>query len=81
MTDILETLREARLQIESSICYHEETHRGGVLWTICDHCDAMWADDRGGFKKPKMPKTWLKLTQAISQLEKGKEDERQPIPR
>lgn len=30
-------------------CTHEETHRGGVIWTICDECGKKWADDEGGF--------------------------------
>ena len=66
----LSALREAREQLEASICYHEERERRGVIWTYCPTCDAWWADDRGGFKKPKMPRAWLSLTQAINQLEK-----------
>lgn len=34
---------------DNNICTHEETHRGGTIWTICDRCEAKWADDRGGF--------------------------------
>lgn len=37
--------------IEQNTCQHEETHRGGAIWEICDGCNAQWADDRGG--KPK----------------------------
>jgi hypothetical protein len=37
--------------IEINTCAHEETHRGGVLWEICDSCGMKWADDEGG--KPK----------------------------
>jgi hypothetical protein len=29
-------------------CLHEETHRGGTIWEICDSCGAKWADDEGG---------------------------------
>lgn len=29
-------------------CQHEETHRGGFIWTICDQCGANFADDQGG---------------------------------
>lgn len=29
-------------------CLHENTHRGGVLWEICDDCGMKWADDEGG---------------------------------
>lgn len=31
-------------------CTHEDTHRGGSIWTICDACDRKWADDEGGFQ-------------------------------
>lgn len=71
MTDTLKTvqaLEAARDYIESSICFHENTHRGGVLWTICDDCGRKWADDRGGFKKPTMPSAYLKVTEALAQL-------------
>lgn len=37
--------------VERNTCQHDETHRGGALWEICDQCGTKWADDRGG--KPK----------------------------
>jgi hypothetical protein len=33
---------------ETEICQHEETHRGGAIWEICDGCGKKWADDEGG---------------------------------
>lgn len=33
---------------ERNTCIHEETHRGGAIWEICDSCGMKWADDRGG---------------------------------
>lgn len=41
---LVDLLRWAEIQV----CSHEETHRGGVLWEICDSCGAKWADDEGG---------------------------------
>lgn len=35
--------------VDTITCRHDNTHRGGSIWTICDDCDAKWADDRGGF--------------------------------
>lgn len=35
--------------VDRETCTHEETHRGGFLWTICDACGRKWSDDRGGF--------------------------------
>lgn len=34
--------------VEQQTCTHEETHRAGVIWEICDACGAKWADDEGG---------------------------------
>lgn len=33
---------------EKQTCLHEETHRAGTIWEICDMCGRRWADDRGG---------------------------------
>ena len=30
---------------EKNTCLHEYTHRGGVIWEICDNCGMKWADD------------------------------------
>ncbi|QIN95288.1 hypothetical protein DLP3_125 [Stenotrophomonas phage vB_SmaS_DLP_3] len=35
--------------VDRETCTHEETHRGGAIWTICDSCGRSWADDKGGF--------------------------------
>ena len=42
-------------EIERQTCAHEETHRGGFLWEICDACGAKWADDEGGKPEFKWP--------------------------
>jgi hypothetical protein len=44
-----EALSNLLEHIDRETCIHEETHRGGVIWTICDSCGRKWADDRGGF--------------------------------
>lgn len=43
-------LRDLLNHLDANTCLHETTHRGGSIWTICDDCDAKWADDKGGFK-------------------------------
>ena len=35
---------------ERNECHHENTHRGGIIWTICNDCGGKWADDQGGLK-------------------------------
>jgi hypothetical protein len=49
------SLRAALDHYERNICFHEETYRGGNIWTICDQCGAKWADDEGGFTNFKYP--------------------------
>lgn len=41
--------------IEMETCTHEETHRGGAIWEICNSCGAKWADDNGGKPTFKWP--------------------------
>lgn len=36
--------------VDRQTCSHEETKRGGFIWTICVGCGEKWADDQGGFK-------------------------------
>ena len=40
---------------ESQTCQHDETHRGGAIWEICNQCGAKWADDEGGRPEFKWP--------------------------
>lgn len=35
---------------DRNTCQHDETHRAGAIWTICDQCGRKWADDEGGFE-------------------------------
>ena len=41
-------VRDLLKHIEQNTCTHEETHRGGAIWEICNACGSMWADDKGG---------------------------------
>lgn len=54
MEDRTEKMKDALAIVEriayGNTCAHSETHRRGVIWTICDSCGAKWADDEGGFK-------------------------------
>lgn len=51
-----EALRTLISFASKEICPHEETHRGGAIWEICDQCGAKWADDEGGKPEFKWPK-------------------------
>lgn len=44
-------------EYDRNTCTHEETHRGGAIWTICDGCGMKWADDRGGFEPYQEPES------------------------
>lgn len=35
---------------DKNTCIHEDTTRGGSIWTICQGCGRKWADDEGGFQ-------------------------------
>nr|WP_212548640.1 hypothetical protein [Pseudomonas aeruginosa] len=48
MNKALDLLRGLVSEVERKTCCHEETHRGGAIWEICDSCGAKWADDEGG---------------------------------
>lgn len=48
VTELRLALRRLLDYSYKNTCQHDETHRGGVLWEICDSCGAKWADDRGG---------------------------------
>lgn len=58
----------------SQTCEHEETHRGGVIWEICDQCGAKWADDEGGKPEQNTPP---EITNAEKAVEMAKEFEAQ----
>jgi ribosomal protein L37AE/L43A len=42
-------LKDMLKYYDRETCQHEDTHRGGAIWTICDGCGRKWADDEGGF--------------------------------
>ena len=46
---VLASLRTLLDYVDQETCQHDYTHRGGVIWTICDECGKKWADDEGGF--------------------------------
>jgi hypothetical protein len=46
--ELLKALQAVLAYAERRTCSHDETHRGGTLWEICDSCGAKWADDEGG---------------------------------
>ena len=51
--------------VENGTCFHAETYRGGLIWTICQDCGAKWADDEGGFNAPKAPIELIEAQEAI----------------
>ncbi len=53
--DWRKVMRDLIAEHDKHICPHEETHRGGAIWTICDHCRRKWADDEGGFQPYEEP--------------------------
>ena len=69
---LLEALKAMLHRDERNTCCHEETHRGGALWEICDSCGAMWARDGGGQPEWEDPKEWTQARAAIKAVEETK---------
>jgi len=72
IADLQAALRDVLDHYERNICHHENTHRGGAIWTICDDCDTKWADDRGGFVPFEYPPE-IKAAQALASAALAKE--------
>ena len=53
---------------DRNTCTHEDTHRGGFIWTICDVCERKWADDEGGFQPYSDPPGIASLRAALDAL-------------
>lgn len=43
------SLKDMLANYDCNTCTHEDTYRGGAIWTICEGCGRKWADDEGGF--------------------------------
>lgn len=65
---LVEALTASLDYYERQICHHDDTHRGGFLWTICDQCGAKWADDEGGFKAFEYPPEIAKAYELLATL-------------
>ena len=66
---LLAALKALLARDEKNTCRHEETHRGGAIWEICDSCGSMWADDEGGKPEWEDPKEWTQARAAIAAAE------------
>lgn len=69
---------------DMNTCRHEETHRGGTLWTICDQCGQKWADDEGGmpaFKEPQALKSARKVLEDVRGVAAGAQEKKDVCPR
>lgn len=62
----MELLRGLVSEIERQTCEHEETHRGGAIWEICDSCGAKWADDEGGKPEFEWPESVEKAREFLA---------------
>lgn len=65
MNALREAAETALAFMEARECHHETTHRGGVIWTICDGCGKKWADDEGGFVGYREPEPITALRTAL----------------
>lgn len=63
---LMEALEKLLCRDMMNTCQHEETHRVGAIWEICDQCDAKWADDQGGKPEWKDPDEWTLAESALA---------------
>lgn len=66
MNKALDLLRGLVSEVERKTCCHEETHRGGAIWEICDSCGAKWADDEGGKPEFEWPESVEKAREFLA---------------
>lgn len=52
--------------VHAKECLHEDTYRGGAIWTICRSCGRKWADDDGGFEEYATPKAISNMEEALA---------------
>ena len=52
--------------VERNECLHEDTYRGGTIWTICRFCGRKWADDQGGFQPYEPPPELVAAQNALA---------------
>lgn len=57
---------------DMNTCRHEETHRGGSIWTICDQCGQKWADDEGGMPRYEEPPAIASARKVLSEAKRHK---------
>ena len=63
---LMEALEKLLQRDMRNTCRHEETHRGGAIWEICDQCDTKWADDCGGKPEWHEPPEWTLAESTLS---------------
>ena len=69
--DLVEAAKALLKYAERNECHHEETHRGGFIWTFCDGCGQRWADDRGGFQPYEEPAEFEAARAVLARLGEG----------
>lgn len=67
---MLRALKALHRWADGKVCRHEDTHRGGTIWEICDQCGERWADDEGGKPRFELPDCIVDAEFAIAAAEK-----------
>lgn len=67
--DVIRVVSRLIKYAEINTCPHEETRRGGAIWTICDGCGMKWSDDEGAPKPHQTPFEIVSAEKMIKSLE------------
>ena len=68
---VKQTIKKITNFAEMYQCEHEDTYRGGAIWTICSQCGRKWADDEGGFVTYEQPSEITEAWELYEKLTKG----------
>jgi len=67
--ELVAALKALLRRDERETCQHQETHREGFIWEVCDRCEMRWADDECGKPEWRDPPEWEAARAAIAKAE------------
>lgn len=72
MNEIIDIIQELLNESYRNTCMHEETHREGIIWEVCDRCGCRWSDDRNPKPPYSEPEIWVQAEKLLRKLRETK---------